>query len=162
MIRASSVMTPRSALVLATICGSLDLDRDDRPVVEGGAVDLRGRGGRERLRVDGREQLLGVLAQLLANDDARFIPRERCRVALELRELGDDLRGQRVATAGDHLPDLHVRRTELLQEEAEPLRTARALELVRLPEHLQGEPLAERSQRRVLECDSSAAAYTRS
>ena len=43
--------------------GPLDLDRDERPVGERGAVDLRGRGGGERLLLDRRVGLLPAVGR---------------------------------------------------------------------------------------------------
>ena len=114
-------MTPRSALVLATILRPLDLDRDERPVGEGGAVDLRGRGGGERLLLDRREQLLRRSTELRLDHLAGVQPGERRGVGLQPGELGRPVRRQQVRARGQHLADLHVGRPELLQERRDAL-----------------------------------------
>ena len=57
----------------------LDLDRDERPVVERRPVDLGGRRRGERLGLDRREQLLRRRAELLRSMIARRPPRRTAR-----------------------------------------------------------------------------------
>ena len=108
----------------------------------------RGRRG-ERLVVDRGVQLLRGLAQLPLDHVPGFLPGEGGRVALQLRQLLDELRRQGVTAARDHLADLHVGRAELLEQDAEALGPRPGLDHVRLAEDLVREPAADPADRRV-------------
>ena len=113
---------PQVGLGLGQDLRALDLDRD-LPAVEGrGPVDLGGRGGGERLGLDRGEEGLRVAAELGQQDRPGLVPRERPGLALELGQLVGPLGRQQVAPAGQHLADLHVRRPEVLEQAAHPLR----------------------------------------
>ena len=90
----------------------------------------------------------GGLAELVLDDGARLLPRERRGVALELGQLGDDVGRQHVAAARDHLADLDVRRAELLEQDPEPLAARAPSRSVLLAQDPRREPAPERRDRR--------------
>ena len=94
---------------------ALDLDGHERPVRERRPVDLRGGCRRERLVVDGAEDLVGILSELGDEHLARPLPGNRAHVALELRELRAPVLGQRVPATRDDLTELHVGWAQLLE-----------------------------------------------
>ncbi len=128
---------------------SLDLDRDQRPVVERGLVDLGRRRGREGHGIEGGVQDLGWRAELLGDDGDDVLVAERGRLALELRQLLDPLGRQDVAPAGHHLADLHVGRAELLEHRPDARRPPGIHEIVGLAQDDAGEPAPDRADRRL-------------
>ena len=145
---------PEVGLRLGQDPRSLDLDGDERPVVEpapgGPAPSMRPRrapGRRSAYRASGGEP------ELLGDDRDHVLVAERRGLALELGQLGDPLGRQDVAPAGHHLADLHVGRPELLEHRPDPRRAARVHEVVCLAEDTPGEPAPDRPDRRVRERD---------
>jgi hypothetical protein len=129
---------------------ALDLDGNHGSVMQGRAMDLCRRGRGERLVLDRREELLRRATELALDDGPRVLPWKRRGVALQLRELLDDLGRQGVAAAGDHLADLHVGRSELLEQLPERLRSRRD-DVFRFAEHDPREPAPEAADRRRIE-----------
>jgi hypothetical protein len=88
--------------------------------VEERRVDLRDRGGRDRLRVDTREDV----AEGAADDRLELRERHRRHLVDEPAQLLDVDVGQEVGPRGEELPQLDVGRAEALEGEPE---VARAL-----------------------------------
>ena len=85
---------------------ALHLDHDLLARAQHRAVDLRERGRRERLAVEGGEELIDALAELGADDRERTLGREGRHLVLEPRELRDHLRWEHVHSRGEQLTDL--------------------------------------------------------
>ena len=96
--------------------GAAHLDHHVAAVGEKRPVDLRDRSGRQRLGLELRE---GVVAQVLPDDPLDVLERKRRHLVDELAELLHvDVRKQ-VRTGREQLPELEVRRPELLEGEPE-------------------------------------------
>ena len=95
--------------------GPLHLHRDGPSVRERRAVHLPDRRGSHRLLVEVEEEPRDRVAELLLDHPLRFLERERAHVVLERAQLGDDVRRNDVGPRRQQLPELHERRTELLE-----------------------------------------------
>ena len=90
----------------------LHLDDDLFTGDEPGRVHLCDRGGRDRLLVEGREQILEPPAEVDLHDGADVVERLRRHPVAQLLELGDHLVGEQAFAARDDLAELHVARAE--------------------------------------------------
>ena len=99
--------------------GTPNLDGDDIPGSQRGPVHLGNRGSRQRYRVELEEEIIDALSQRLLNRAFRDARRQRWHSVLQKRELGDDLRRQQVRVGAQGLTELHERRSELLERQAE-------------------------------------------
>ena len=113
---------------------ALDLDRDERPVVEaspgGPAPSMPPR----TARVERGVQLLRRRAELLGDDRRRRRRRRTARPRSGASTARRSSRRQDVAPARHHLADLHVGRPELLEHRPDPLRPGGVDQLVRVAE----------------------------
>ena len=82
-------------------------------------MDLRDRRGRERRRVELRENIRDRAAKRALERRDRERAGERRHLVLELRELRGDLRSEQIGPHGQHLAELHEDRAELLEREPE-------------------------------------------
>ena len=135
---------------------TLDLHGHDRSIVESRSVDLGGRCGGERLVFERRIQLLDRPSELGLDHPPGVVPAERSGIVLELRELADPLLGQEIGSAGRHLPDLHVRRAELLEQKPDALGAGHTEHRFGLGEDPHGEPPADAADGGLLERDVEA------
>ena len=85
-------------------------------------MDLRDRRRGDRRRVQGREDLGGRPAVLLAQDLLDLVESERADVVAQGRELVDIRLGQQVRPGGEELAQLHERGPEVLQDHPQPAR----------------------------------------
>mmetsp|Transcript_89067 Transcript_89067/g.212654 ORF Transcript_89067/g.212654 Transcript_89067/m.212654 type:complete len:425 (+) Transcript_89067:1196-2470(+) len=79
-----------------------------------GAVDLRQGGRGDRLIAEGRKDFIHGLPHLLLNDPASFLSGESLDVVLQSGQLFHGHRRQHVRANGQHLPQLHKGRAQLL------------------------------------------------
>ncbi len=95
------------------------LHDDGLPVAQFRGVHLRDRRGRERRRVELREDIRNRAAKRALERRDRERAGERRHLVLELRELGGHLRIEQIGPHGQHLAELHEDRAELLEREPE-------------------------------------------
>ena len=99
---------------------ALDLDRHRLAAVQDGAVDLADRGGGERLVAERPEDRLGIGAELLADDRADLVVRERRDLVEELEQLVAVGGRQQVEAQGQHLAQLDPGAAQALEGQAQP------------------------------------------
>ena len=104
--------------------GPLDLHRHRLAAVEDGPVDLADRGGRERLVAERPEDDLRVRPELLEDDLADLVVRERLDLVQQPEELVAIRRRQQVEPQGQHLAELDPGAAQALEREAQPHRAA--------------------------------------
>src|SRR5207248_1069626 len=112
---------PEVGLDLARRARALNLDRDSAPVGQGSAMHLPDRRSRDRRRLEVDEQALERVSQLLLDHPLRLLERERPHVVLECAELDDDVWRYDVGSRREELPELHERRSELVEALAQML-----------------------------------------
>ena len=89
---------------------------------ECGAVHLRDRGGGDRRVVEGREQLLGLAAEVRADDGADVLRGRGGHVVAEVLELEDPFGREDVRADRHELAELDPRGAAALHEQAQPAR----------------------------------------
>jgi len=100
---------------------ALDLEHDLLPALERRAVDLRDRGGRQRLLLELAEHVVDLSAELRLDQLADPRRVERGDLVLQLAQLDHQAHRDQVGPGGHHLPQLDEGRTELLQRQPDPL-----------------------------------------
>ena len=88
-------------------------------------MHLRDRRARDRRLVERPEDFIHRLAVQPGERGLDLGERKRRHAVLELRELVGDVRRQEIAPGGEHLAELDEDRTELLECQAQTLRTRR-------------------------------------
>ena len=109
---------------------SADLEGDHSASGECRAMDLRDRGGGERLGLDRPEDLRRRPAEFLGEDRLDLGERERLDVVAELRQLGRVGFGEEVGAGAEDLAELHEGRPEVLADHPEPPRAVLGRDLV--------------------------------
>src|SRR5262245_52685565 len=89
-------------------------------------MDLRDRGGSQRLRVEASEDRRDRLAERSLDASLGELAVEGRDAVLELRELVGDVRRQEIAPRRDDLAKLHEDRAEVLERATETLTAAAA------------------------------------
>ncbi|MBI5105850.1 MAG: response regulator, partial [Solirubrobacterales bacterium] len=111
-----------------------DLDDDLGPVLQHRRMGLADRCGRQRLGVEGGEDLGGRATELASDDGLDVLPRYGGRRVLQPRQLRLVLRRQQVGPCGEDLAELDERRTQLLEREPHVLGLPVRLVAARVPE----------------------------
>ena len=91
------------------------------PVRKRRAVHLADRRRRDGHRIEGEEETVDRVAEILFDHALGLLERERAHVVLEAAQLRDDVRRHDVGARREQLPELHERRPELVEQLAKML-----------------------------------------
>ena len=105
--------------------GALDLDDDVLARDQAGGVHLGDRGGGDRLGGERLEDLAERPSEVGLDGPADVVERLGGHLVAAALELLDQLAGEDALAGGDDLPELDERRTERLDGQTQPSRTAR-------------------------------------
>ena len=133
--------------------GSLHLYDDQLPVGQGGAMDLCGRGSRQRFLVKRGIELLQRRSKLAHDDLFGDLKGKRRHIALQLGHLLAPVVGKLLGATGHDLAELDVGRAQFLEHVPHSFRCRFADQRLFKPVDDVLEKAADRSERRVVEGD---------